>query len=152
VPSPGPPGLECRTSRRPSLLRDEPSRPPVVRTLAVYRTLLAAAVADMSFPWEVWNGCLVAPAVQQPLPGAAIARWCRARRAGSLVRARGAGRGACRHERGRPPVQLVEHRLRIGLEVAKVGQVPLVLEYGHEIGTLQVYAGPRRRHLQLDAD
>src|SRR5690606_37269930 len=55
VPSPGPPGLECRTSRRPSLLRDEPSRPPVVRTLAVYRTLLAAAVADMSFPWEVWN-------------------------------------------------------------------------------------------------
>src|SRR6185312_14449756 len=38
VPVPGAPGLDSLTSRRPSLLREAPSRPPVVCVLAVYRS------------------------------------------------------------------------------------------------------------------
>jgi hypothetical protein len=41
VPVPDEPGIDRLTSRRPSELRDAPSRPPVVCVFPVYRTLLS---------------------------------------------------------------------------------------------------------------
>src|SRR4051795_128030 len=46
VPTPGPPGLENCTSRWPSELRDAPSRPPVVWTLAVWSSFSSWLILD----------------------------------------------------------------------------------------------------------
>jgi hypothetical protein len=43
----GVPGVECLMSRRPSELREAPSRPPVVWTLAVYGTFLSWVMVGM---------------------------------------------------------------------------------------------------------
>src|SRR5262245_51607123 len=47
------PGVESFTSRRPSELRDAPSRPPVVCVFAVYRTLLTW---DIAISFRVTDG------------------------------------------------------------------------------------------------
>src|SRR5271156_3330502 len=47
VPLPGAPGIDSLTSRRPSLVREAPSRPPVVWALAVYTTFSNWAMVEL---------------------------------------------------------------------------------------------------------
>src|ERR1700735_3206140 len=47
VPLPGAPGIDSLTSRRPSLVREAPSRPPVVWALAVYTTFSNLAMVEL---------------------------------------------------------------------------------------------------------
>src|ERR1700737_1438427 len=49
VPPPAVPGVDSFTSRRPSLVREAPSRPPVVWVIAVYRTLSIGVMAGSFF-------------------------------------------------------------------------------------------------------
>src|SRR5262245_4777311 len=49
VPPPVVPGDDSLTARRPSALREAPSRPPVVRVLAVYRTFSIRVMAGSFF-------------------------------------------------------------------------------------------------------
>src|SRR5688572_21464649 len=51
VPPPVPPGADSLTSRRPSELREAPSRPPVVWAWAVYKTF---SMCDMTCSFK---GC-----------------------------------------------------------------------------------------------
>src|SRR5207249_2593609 len=54
-------------------------------------------------------------------------------------------------QRARPPLKLVEHGLRVQLEVRKFLQVLALLQGRHEIGALEMDSGTRRSHLQLHA-
>src|SRR5215471_335410 len=51
VPLPTLPGDDSLTSRRPSLVREAPSRPPVVCVLAVYSTLSIGLMGGSFFQW-----------------------------------------------------------------------------------------------------
>src|SRR5262249_41468605 len=51
VPLPAVPGVDSFTSRRPSLGREVPSRPPVVWAFAVYRTLSIGVMTGSFFQW-----------------------------------------------------------------------------------------------------
>src|SRR5262245_8783618 len=53
VPLPGPPGDDSLTSRRPSLVREAPSRPPVVCVLAVYSTFSIWLMGGSFFQWAM---------------------------------------------------------------------------------------------------
>src|SRR3954447_4937476 len=57
VPVPGLPGRDSLTSRRPSELRDAPSRPPVVWAFAVYSTF-SICVMIGSFSSRAMTGSL----------------------------------------------------------------------------------------------
>src|SRR6266849_8026871 len=56
------------------------------------------------------------------------------------------------HEGARPPLKLVEHVLRVLLEVRKLLYVLALLVRRHEISALDMHSGARRGHLQLHAD
>src|SRR5687768_14940957 len=51
VPPPAVPGDDSLTSRRPSELREAPSRPPLVWVFAVYNTFSSWVMADAPFEW-----------------------------------------------------------------------------------------------------
>src|SRR5215471_9045448 len=60
VPLPAPPGVDSLTSRCPSELRAMPwSRPPVVRTMAVYNSLSPCACARSGASWVMAHSFLV---------------------------------------------------------------------------------------------
>src|SRR5258708_25795279 len=61
------------------------------------------------------------------------------------------GTRSCDHQSACPPMQLVEHVLRILLQVRKFFYVLALLPDGHEIGALNMDAVARRSHLQLHA-
>ena len=52
VPPPAVPGDDSLTSRRPSELRDAPSRPPVVWVFAVYSTFSIWVMAGSFSSWH----------------------------------------------------------------------------------------------------
>src|SRR6185295_2598872 len=67
VPLPLVPGVDSFTSRRPSEVRDAPSRPPVVWVLAVYSTF---SILVMAGSFRVGRCAVVEPCVREGIPAA----------------------------------------------------------------------------------